>query len=149
MKCPFCGHQEDKVVDSRASQDGKSVRRRRECTECERRFTTYEHVEEISLMVIKKNGEREPFNKQKIISGIIKACEKRPVKTEDIYNLVNNIELQLQKVYEKEVESNVIGGLVVDALKSLDQVAYVRFASVYREFKDVNEFVDELKEIVS
>ena len=148
MKCPYCGHQEDKVVDSRSAQDGHAIRRRRECLSCERRFTTYEHVEEITLMVVKKNGNRETFDKQKIISGFIKACEKRPIKTEDIYNLADNIEHNLQRNYEKEVDSKVVGEMIMDALKKLDKVAYVRFASVYREFRDINEFMDELKDLL-
>jgi len=149
MKCPFCGHIEDKVIDTRISQEGSSVRRRRECLVCEKRFTTYEHIEENTLMVIKKDGKREPFDKSKIISGMVKACEKRPIKTEDIYNLVNGIEHDLLRNYEKEVESSIIGEKIMEALKKVDHVAYVRFASVYREFKDTNDFMDELKNLIN
>jgi len=149
MKCPFCGHIEDKVIDTRISQEGSSVRRRRECLVCEKRFTTYEHIEENMLMVIKKDGKREPFDKSKIISGMVKACEKRPIKTEDIYNLVNGIEHDLLRNYEKEVDSSIIGEKIMEALKKVDHVAYVRFASVYREFKDTNDFMDELKNLIN
>ncbi len=148
MRCPFCSYQSDKVVDSRMSQEGRAIRRRRECLKCEKRFTTYEHIEELNLMVVKKNGSREPFDKNKIFMGIKRACEKRPIKTEDIYDLVNRIEHELHRVYEKEVESKVIGEIIMEALKKLDHIVYVRFASVYREFKDVNDFMDELRDLL-
>lgn len=149
MKCPFCGTTEDKVIDSRSSNDDKSVRRRRECEKCKKRFTTYEYVEEIPLMVIKKDGRREPFDRNKIISGIRKACEKRPVSTDKIETLADKIEKELQKNFEKEVKAQAIGEVVMEYLHKMDQVAYVRFASVYRQFKDVNQFMRELKDILS
>lgn len=148
MKCPFCGWLEDKVVDSRASQEGNAIRRRRECLKCQRRFTTYEQIEEISLMVIKKDGRREPFDKNKVLNGLIKACEKRPISMDKIETMVNNIELYLQKNNDKEVKSREIGELVMKKLHDLDAVAYVRFASVYREFRDLSQFMKELKPLL-
>ncbi|MBI4432503.1 MAG: transcriptional repressor NrdR [Candidatus Omnitrophica bacterium] len=148
MKCPFCAHTEDKVIDSRSSNEDKSVRRRRECLKCKKRFTTYEYIEEIPLMVIKKDGRREPFDRNKIISGILKACEKRPVSMEKVEAVVDKVEKELQKSFDKEVKAQVLGELVMDHLHKLDQVAYVRFASVYRQFKDINQFMKELKEIL-
>lgn len=148
MKCPYCGYNEDKVVDSRSSAENDSIRRRRECLKCQRRFTTYEHIEEIPLMVIKKNGQREPFDRNKLTSGILKACEKRPVSVNKIENLVDNIERYLQRKHDKEVKSSQIGEMVMKKLHETDQVAYVRFASVYREFKDITEFMKELKSII-
>lgn len=148
MKCPYCGYSEDKVVDSRGSAKNDSIRRRRECLKCQRRFTTYEHIEEIPLMVIKKNGQREPFDRNKLTSGILKACEKRPVSVSKIENLVDNIERYLQRKHDKEVKSSQIGEMVMNKLHETDQVAYVRFASVYREFKDITEFMKELKSII-
>ena len=145
MKCPFCRHIEDKVIDSRSANDDKSVRRRRECMKCKKRFTTYEYVEETPLMVIKKDGRREPFDRNKIISGILKACEKRPIGMEKVQAVVDKVELQMQKNFEKEVKAHAIGELVMDQLHIIDQVAYVRFASVYRQFKDINQFMKELK----
>ena len=149
MKCPFCSSDEDKVIDSRSSNEGKSVRRRRECLKCDKRFTTYEYVEEIPLMVIKKDGRREAFDRNKIISGIMKACEKRPVSVEKIEGIVDRVEKELQKSFDKEVKAQVIGELVMDYLHKLDEVAYVRFASVYRQFKDINQFMKELKDLLS
>ncbi len=149
MKCPFCLHDEDKVIDSRSSNEGKSVRRRRECTKCKKRFTTYEYVEEVPLMVIKKDGRREGFDRNKIISGILKACEKRPVSVEKVEALVDRVEKELQKSFDKEVKAQVVGELVMDYLHKLDEVAYVRFASVYRQFKDINHFMKELKDLLS
>jgi transcriptional repressor NrdR len=149
MKCPFCLHDEDKVIDSRSSNEGKSVRRRRECTKCKKRFTTYEYVEEVPLMVIKKDGRREGFDRNKIISGILKACEKRPVSVEKVEALVDRVEKELQKSFDKEVKAQVIGELVMDYLHKVDEVAYVRFASVYRQFKDINQFMKELKDLLS
>ena len=149
MKCPFCLHDEDKVIDSRSSNEGKSVRRRRECTKCKKRFTTYEYVEEVPLMVFKKDGRREGFDRNKIISGILKACEKRPVSVEKVEALVDRVEKELQKSFDKEVKAQVVGELVMDYLHKLDEVAYVRFASVYRQFKDINHFMKELKDLLS
>ena len=149
MKCPFCGHIEDKVIDSRSSNEDKSVRRRRECIKCKKRFTTYEYIEEIPLMVIKKDGRRESFDRNKIISGILKACEKRPVSMERVEAVVDKVEKELQKSFDKEVKAQVVGELVMDHLHKLDEVAYVRFASVYRQFKDINHFMKELKDLLS
>lgn len=148
MKCPFCGHLEDKVVDSRLSKEGDAIRRRRECLKCEARFTTYEKVEEILPLVVKKDGRREPFDRQKILQGLLKACEKRPVGIVALEEVVGKIEKKLQESGEKEIPSSVIGEEVMHALHKLDQVAYVRFASVYREFKDINEFMEELKDLL-
>ena len=149
MKCPFCGHQEDKVVDSRASSDGRSIRRRRECLSCGKRFTTYEQVEEQPLMVIKKDGRREPFDRHKVLAGLVKACEKRPVSMDDLERLVDELERELSQQFEREVPSKEIGERVMRRLHALDPVAYVRFASVYREFKDVEQFLRELKELLA
>ena len=149
MKCPFCLSEDDKVIDSRSSNEGKSVRRRRECLKCKKRFTTYEYVEEVPLMVIKKDGRRESFDRNKITSGILKACEKRPVSVEKVDLLVDRVEKELQKSFDKEVKAQVVGELVMDRLHRLDEVAYVRFASVYRQFRDINQFMKELKEILS
>jgi len=148
MKCPFCGNIEDKVVDSRVATEGDSIRRRRECLKCERRFTTYEYIEKSALMVIKKDGRREPFDRNKVLSGIMRACEKRPVGMEKVEEMVNTIERTLQQKYDKEVVSSVIGELVMARLHDIDEVAYVRFASVYRQFKDINQFLGELKELL-
>lgn len=148
MKCPFCGHEEDKVVDSRASSDGASIRRRRECLKCAQRFTTYEHVEQHELMVIKKDGRREPFDRKKLLAGLMKACEKRPVSMEQVEALVDEMERELSKEYDREVDSHIIGERVMHKLHALDPVAYVRFASVYREFKDVAQFMHELKDLL-
>jgi len=149
MKCPFCGHKEDKVIDSRSSEEGRSIRRRRECLKCERRFTTYEHIEETSLVVIKKDGRREPFDRKKIFAGIKKACEKRPIGTQQLEELVDKIEYTLQSKFEKEVKANQIGELIMELLYDLDEVAYVRFASVYRQFKDINQFMKELRGLLN
>ncbi len=149
MKCPFCAHNEDKVIDSRSSNEGKSVRRRRECEKCKKRFTTYEYIEEVPLMVIKKDGRRESFDRNKIISGIMKACEKRPVSVEKIESVVDRVEKELQKSFDKEVKAQIVGNLVMEHLHKLDEVAYVRFASVYRQFKDINQFMKELKDLLS
>ena len=149
MKCPFCGHTEDKVIDSRSSNEDKSVRRRRECEQCKKRFTTYEYIEEVPLMVIKKDGRREAFDRNKIISGILKACEKRPVGMEKVEAIVDKVEKELQKNFDKEVKGQVIGEVVMEHLQKLDEVAYVRFASVYRQFKDINQFMKELKDLLS
>lgn len=145
MRCPFCGNSEDKVIDSRSSEEGRSIRRRRECLNCHRRFTTYENIEESTLMVIKKDARREPFDRKKILAGLTKACEKRPISTEQLQDLADKIEYMLQSKFEKEVDSKQIGELVMELLYKLDEVAYVRFASVYRQFKDINQFMKELK----
>ena len=145
MKCRFCHADEDKVIDSRSSKDGGIIRRRRECLKCERRFTTYERVEEMLPMLVKKDGRREVFDRLKVTGGLKKACEKRPVSTAAIEQIVDRIEQTLQERGEKEVPSSVIGEAIMRELHKLDQVAYVRFASVYREFKDVNEFMRELQ----
>jgi len=148
MKCPFCGNVEDKVVDSRIASEGVSIRRRRECLGCQRRFTTYESIEKSTLMVIKKDGRREPFDRNKILSGLLRACEKRPVSMETVEEVVDSIERTLQKTYDKEVVSSDIGELVMRHLHDTDEVAYVRFASVYRQFKDINQFLGELKDLL-
>ena len=148
MKCPSCDYKETKVVDSRLSGDGNSIRRRRECLQCEKRFTTYEYVEKVPLMVIKKDGRRQPFDRAKIISGIVKACEKRPVSIDKIEDITGEIERAIQKKYDREVDSSVIGEEIMEKLVSLDEVAYVRFASVYRQFRDVNQFMNELNLIL-
>jgi len=148
MKCPYCTKINNKVVDSRLSKDGHTIRRRRECLECRRRFTTYEKLEEILPMVVKKDGRREPFNREKIIAGINKACQKRPVSITKIEEFVDSLELYFQELGKKEVESTEIGERVINNLKQWDEVAYVRFASVYRQFKDINEFMIELQGIL-
>ena len=147
-KCPYCGNPDTKVIDSRPAEDGSSIRRRRACDICGKRFTTYEKIETIPLIIIKKDNNREQYSRQKIENGIIRACYKRPVPTEKIQQAVNNIETKVFSLEEKEIPSSVVGELVMDELKDLDEVAYVRFASVYREFKDVNTFMDELKKIL-
>jgi len=149
MKCPFCKADNDKVVDSRASDEGMSIRRRRECLACLRRYTTYERVEDTPLRVIKKDGRRVPFERSKILEGLRKACEKRPISTEQLDRVVDEIEVEIYRKYDREVPSKDIGQLVMERLRALDKVAYVRFASVYREFKDVSEFVAELKPMLS
>jgi transcriptional repressor NrdR len=149
MKCPFCGHAENKVIDSRISKDGKAVRRRRECLNCSKRFTTYEYVEDILPMVVKKDGRREQFDRQKILGGIKKACEKRPISMEAIDKLVENVEQACQEVQAEEISSTLIGEKIMNELKAFDGVAYVRFASVYRQFRDVGEFMSELKDLLS
>ena len=149
MKCPFCGFADTKVIDSRLGKEGNNIRRRRECFDCERRFTTYERIEETLPLVIKKDGRREPFDRQKIIAGMQRACEKRPVSIATIEKMVDRLELSLQESGEKEIESSRIGEAVMEALHELDEVAYVRFASVYRQFKDINEFMSELKDLLA
>lgn len=149
MRCPFCGHEESKVVDSRSSKEGDSIRRRRECLKCERRYTTYERIEEVAQMVIKKDGRREPFDRWKIKSGVLKACEKRAVGLDQVESLIDDIERSLFNTTEHEVSTEAIGTAVMTRLKNLDEVAYVRFASVYRQFKDLNEFMDELKSMLT
>ncbi len=145
MRCPYCSTDNDRVIDSRSAADGFSIRRRRECIDCGRRFTTYERMEETPLRVVKKDGSRVPFDRGQILKGMLKACEKRPVSMEDLEKITATIERKLTEMFDREVGSKYIGQLVMEALKKLDQVAYVRFASVYREFKDVQQFVNELR----
>lgn len=149
MKCPFCGYHDSKVVDSRVAKDGDSIRRRRECINCNRRFTTYERIEEVAQMVIKKDGRREAFDRWKLKSGIMKAIEKRAVSLEQVDAMINNIERELFNSNEHEVTTKALGEAVMHRLKQLDEVAYVRFASVYRQFKDINEFMSELKDMLA
>ena len=148
MKCPFCGHLENKVIDSRLSKDGGVIRRRRDCDECGRRFTTYERIEEVLPMVIKKDGRRELFDRGKLLGGLKRACEKRPVGVEDLERIVDKVEQSLQECGDREIPTSKIGETVMKELHELDEVAYVRFASVYRQFKDINQFMDELKDIL-
>jgi transcriptional repressor NrdR len=149
MKCPFCANAENKVIDSRISKDGKAIRRRRECLGCARRFTTYEYVEDILPMVVKKDGRREQFDRQKILNGVKKACEKRPISMEAIDKVVEDVEQACQEMQAEEINSTVVGEKVMNELRGLDGVAYVRFASVYRQFRDVGEFISELKDLLS
>ena len=148
MKCPFCGHENTRVIDSRPAEDNNSIRRRRICDECDKRFTTYEKVETIPLIVIKKDNNRETFDRSKIEAGGLRACHKRPISASQIKQLVDEVETEIFSMEEKEIPSRVIGEIVMNKLKNLEAVAYVRFASVYREFKDVNTFVDELKKFL-
>ena len=148
MKCPYCFFHESKVVDSRPTEEGESIRRRRECIQCGKRFTTYEKIEEIPLRVIKKDGNRQAYDRSKLINGIVKSCEKRPVSTEQIEELVDAIEKTIFNTTEKEIKSTDIGELVMEKLKEIDEVSYVRFASVYRQFKDINSFKLELEKIL-
>ena len=148
MKCPYCGDQESKVVDSRRSDDGLSIRRRRECLACQKRFTTYETVESLPVIVVKKDGSRQAFNRDKILNGIVRACEKRPVPAASMEQAVSEIEQIIQNSLEREVSSETIGELVMERLKNLDEVSYVRFASVYRQFKDIHSFMDELNKFL-
>ena len=148
MKCPFCNKDNTRVIDSRPADDNNSIRRRRQCDECQRRFTTYEKVETIPLVVIKKDNNREPYDRSKIEAGVFRSCHKRPISVDRITALVDEVETAIFNREDKEIPSNVIGEILMDKLKELDPVAYVRFASVYREFKDVNTFMDELKKIL-
>ncbi|MBM7560506.1 transcriptional regulator NrdR [Fusibacter tunisiensis] len=149
MKCPFCNNLESKVVDSRPTDDGHVIRRRRECIGCGERFTTYEKIEEIPMIIVKKNGMRESYNRMKVLNGIIRACEKRPVTMEQMEALIDRIEMTLHSSMEKEIQSEWVGELVMSGLKDLDEVAYVRFASVYRQFKDINTFITELTKLLN
>ena len=149
MRCPFCNAKEDKVVDSRTTKDGRAIRRRRECLECGKRFTTYEHLEDIALMVVKKDGRREPFDSRKIKAGLLKACEKRPIGMELLDRLIEEVEHTLMGSMDKEVSSEKVGALVMKKLRNLDEIAYVRFASVYKQFRDINEFMEELRGLLS
>ena len=148
MKCPFCGYLEDKVVDSRESREGEAIRRRRECLRCERRFTSYERIDEIPYMVVKKDGRRERFDRQKVLAGVLKACEKRPVAMIQLETISDKAEVMVQESSEREVSTTALGEMIMNELKNLDKVAYVRFASVYLDFKDVQEFMSELKELL-
>ena len=149
MRCPYCGYRESKVVDSRPADEGASIRRRRECLSCEKRFTTYETVERLPLMVIKKDGSRQSFDKEKVLRGMLRACEKRPVPVDTLMRLADEIEQEVQNSLEREISSRKIGELVMDRLKGVDEVAYVRFASVYRQFKDINTFMTELNKLLA
>jgi transcriptional repressor NrdR len=148
MKCPFCGETDNKVIDSRLSKDGRTIRRRRECLNCEKRFTTYEKVEAVLPMVVKKDGRREPFNHEKIRAGIQRACQKRPISINDIDDFVDSLGQLFQEIGQREIRSSDIGERVIEKLKEWDDVAYVRFASVYRQFKDINQFMAQLKELL-
>jgi len=149
MRCPFCGHIEDKVVDSREAKDGDAIRRRRECLECGRRFTSYERIDEIPYMVVKKDGRRETFDRGKILNGLLRACEKRPISVAQLEGIVDDAEKEVQESLDRELSTSEVGKVIMRRLKSLDKVAYVRFASVYLEFEDVSAFMNELKALVS
>jgi len=148
VKCPFCGCMENRVIDSRPTDEGNAIRRRRECIKCNGRFTTYEKIEEIPIMVIKKDGSREVFNPEKILKGMIRACEKRPVSAKKLESITKEIERDIRNTMEREITSREIGNMVMEKLKEIDEVAYVRFASVYRQFKDINTFMEELKKML-
>jgi transcriptional repressor NrdR len=148
MKCPFCAHLHDKVVDSRESKDGDAIRRRRQCLKCKRRFTSYERIDEIPSMVVKKDGRRERFDRQKVLAGILKACEKRPVSMSQLETIADNAETMVQESSEREMPTRVLGEMIMKELRNLDKVAYVRFASVYLDFKDIQEFMSELKDLL-
>ncbi|CBH22009.1 transcriptional repressor of nrd genes [Acetoanaerobium sticklandii] len=148
MKCPYCDFDTSKVVDSRPIEEGNSIRRRRECENCKKRFTTYEKIEQVNVMIVKKDGAREFFDREKILKGIIRSCEKRPISIKQMENIVTDIEKEIVNMMQREISSEEIGNLVMDKLKDIDEVSYVRFASVYRQFKDVNSFLDELKNII-
>ncbi len=148
MKCPFCEYEESKVIDSRPTDEGEAIRRRRECLKCGKRFTTYEKIENIPLMVVKKDGSRQMFDRVKLLNGIMRACEKRPVPTSDMERIVNDIEAATQNFLEREISSQKIGEMVMERLQKIDEVAYVRFASVYRQFKDINTFVEEVNKLL-
>ncbi len=148
MKCPYCGFVEDKVIDSRPTEENAAIRRRRECSKCLKRFTTYEKVESVPLMVIKKDKSRQTFDREKLLNGLLRACEKRPVSIDDLEKMVNEIEAQILNTLKREITSQEIGEMVMARLKELDEVAYVRFASVYRQFRDINTFMDELHKLL-
>ena len=149
MRCPSCSYKGTNVMDSRLNSDGTSIRRRRKCSKCEERFTTYEHIEEVPLMVVKRDGRRQPFDRTRVLNGLIKACEKRPISVEQIETMVDDIEHTIRKKYDREIYSNGIGEMIMTRLSVLDEVAYVRFASVYRQFRDVNQFMNELQAILT
>jgi len=148
MKCPYCAYEESKVIDSRPTDEGEKIRRRRECLNCTKRFTTYEQIESLPIMVIKKDKTRETFNRDKLLTGMLRACEKRPVSIDQLESMIDEIETTIQNTLDREVTSEKIGELVMDKLKSVDEVAYVRFASVYRQFKDINTFMSELNKLL-
>jgi transcriptional repressor NrdR len=148
MNCPFCGHKQDRVIDSRESREGDVIRRRRQCLECERRFTTYERIDEVPYMVVKKDGRREKFDRQKVLAGLLKACEKRPVSMSKLAEMVDEVEGKLAESAEREMTTIDVGELLMERLRSLDKIAYVRFASVYRDFQDVEAFLNELKNLI-
>ena len=149
MKCPFCGYEESKVIDSRPTDEGEKIRRRRECISCANRFTTYEIIESVPIMIIKKDKSRESFNRDKLLKGMVRACEKRPVAIDTLEKIVDEIESEIQNSLDREITSDKIGELVMDKLKDVDEVAYVRFASVYRQFKDIDTFMSELKKLLT
>jgi transcriptional repressor NrdR len=148
LNCPFCGHLNDKVIDSRESKEGESIRRRRQCLQCERRFTTYERIDEVPYMVIKKDGRREKFERQKVLSGLLKACEKRPISMGNLSELVDLVEARVTDSPDREIATTEIGEILMEGLKALDKIAYVRFASVYRDFQDEQAFFNELKNLM-
>lgn len=148
MKCPYCGYDDDKVIDSRPTDEGNSIRRRRECSKCVKRYTTYEKVESIPLMVVKTDKSRQPFSREKILNGLLRACQKRPVSVDDLERIADEIEVQIYNSLQREITSHEIGEMVMKRLKNIDEVAYVRFASVYRQFKDINTFMDELLKLL-
>jgi len=148
MTCPFCGHIEDRVIDSRESREGDSIRRRRQCLKCEKRFTTYERIDEVPYMVIKKDGRREKFDRQKVLNGLLKACEKRPVSMPKLAELVNQVESKVTDSPDREISTRAIGEFLIESLRELDKIAYVRFASVYRDFQDEAAFVNELQNLI-
>ena len=148
MNCPFCGHRQDRVVDSRESREGDVIRRRRQCLKCDRRFTTYERTDEVPYMVVKKDGRREKFDRQKVLSGLLKACEKRPVPMAKLAEIVDGVESKLAESADREVSTTEVGEMLMDRLRALDKIAYVRFASVYRDFQDVEAFLNELKNLI-
>jgi transcriptional repressor NrdR len=148
MLCPFCGHKEDKVIDSRESREGEIIRRRRECLQCAKRFTTYEKIDEIPYMVVKKDGRREKFDRQKVLSGLLRACEKRPIGMTKLADIIDEVETKLTESPEREISTTAIGELLMDRLAALDKIAYVRFASVYRDFQDLEAFMAELKTLL-
>lgn len=148
MRCPYCGYNESKVIDSRPAEEGATIRRRRECLACQKRFTTYEIIERLPLVVIKRDGSRQTFDKIKVMNGMLRACEKRPVSIQSLEKIADEIEQELQNYLEREVNTTEIGEMVMERLKSVDEVAYVRFASVYRQFKDINTFMEELKKLI-
>jgi len=149
MKCPYCGFEESKVIDSRPTDEGERIRRRRECLNCQKRFTTYEIIESLPLIVVKKDKSREPFDRNKLLNGMLRACEKRPVSIETLERVIDEIEVSLQNTLDREITSDHIGSLVMDKLKDIDEVAYVRFASVYRQFRDINSFMNELQNLLN
>lgn len=149
MKCPYCGFEDSRVIDSRSADDGERIRRRRECSHCQKRFTTYETIETIPIIIIKKDSSREPFSREKLMNGLLRACEKRPVSIEQIVGVIDAVEARIESGLEREIASSVVGEYTLEALKQVDEVAYVRFASVYRQFKDIHSFMDELTKLMN